>query len=123
MNGVGPAKKQRRQRTTAATASQAARARAVTSAGKDPQMRARQRPAQPGPRGAAGQLPKFYAPAAPPRQDDSLGGTAPPAGERGPWNSAPDPPRHAGRNHALTSPPPPRKRTQEQTQDTRLGKT
>ncbi|MGI0088688.1 MAG: transposase domain-containing protein [Nitrosotalea sp.] len=49
------------------------------------------------------------------------GGTTPPAGERGPWNRAPDPPRHAGRNHALTSPPPPRKPTQEQTQDTRLG--
>ena len=57
--GVRPAKSTRRQRTAAATASQPIRARAATPAGQRLQMWARQRPAQPGPRGAAGQLPRF----------------------------------------------------------------
>ena len=42
---------------------------------------------------------------------------------RGPWNRAPAPPRHAGRNHARTPATPPRKQTQEQTQNTRDGNT
>src|SRR5216683_4300269 len=34
----------------------------------------------------------------------SGGETAPPRRGRGPWNRAPSPPRHAGRNHARTPP-------------------
>ena len=47
------------------------------------------------------------------------GGTAPPARGRGPWNRAPPPPRHAGRNHARIPIPPSRKQTQRKTWNTK----
>lgn len=70
--GVRPAKKKRRQRTAAATAFQVIRATALTSAGRDPRKQARQRPAQPGSRGAAGQLRNLHAEAASPGHHDSF---------------------------------------------------
>src|SRR5258706_7759810 len=57
--GVGPAKERRRQRTAAATPSQATRARAATSAGTDPPAAGPAAPRAAGLPGAAGQPPQI----------------------------------------------------------------